>query len=80
MPNVPLAYRDSTGELAGTLDTDGHGLFGGLICFRGIKAEYRAVNSKAALFEILDRFTEQVQETHVCPEFERRTPGAGYRG
>ncbi|HEU4404403.1 MAG TPA: DUF6304 family protein [Polyangiaceae bacterium] len=58
----------------------GHGLFGGLACFRDNKAAYRAVRDKRSLFAIWDTMTEYVQETHLCPEFERRTPGAGYRG
>lgn len=58
----------------------GHGLFGGLACFRATKQAYRAVASKQALFELWDARTELVQETHVCPEFEPRRPGTGYRG
>jgi hypothetical protein len=58
----------------------GHGCFGGLACFRGAKEAYKKVNTKADLFQIWDRLTEFVQETYVCPEFERRSPGAGYRG
>jgi hypothetical protein len=58
----------------------GHGLFGGLACFRGNKAAYRAVKSKIDLFKIWDSMTEFVQETHLCPEFERRMPETGYRG
>jgi hypothetical protein len=58
----------------------GHGLFGGLACFRGNKAGYRAVRSKADLFRVWDTMTGFVQETFLCPEFERRSPGTGYRG
>jgi hypothetical protein len=58
----------------------GHGLFGGLACFRGNKAGYRAVTGKDDLFAVWDTMTEFVQETHLCPEFERRVPGTGYRG
>jgi len=58
----------------------GHGLFGGLACFRGNKAGYRAVSSKKDLFGVWDTKTEFVQETHRCPEFEKRAPGTGYRG
>lgn len=58
----------------------GHGCFGRLACFRDAKAEYRAVTSKGELFQVWDCLTEFVQETYVCPEFERRKPGAGYRG
>jgi hypothetical protein len=58
----------------------GHGLFGGLACFRDNKAGYLAVRDKHGLFRIWDTLTEFVQETYLCPEFQRRTTGAGYRG
>jgi hypothetical protein len=58
----------------------GHGLFGGLACFRGNKTGYKAVQSKRDLFGIWGTMTGFVQETHLCPEFERRSPGTGYRG
>ncbi len=58
----------------------GHGLFGGLACFRDHKAEYRMVNSKGALFQLWPKMTEYVQETYLCNEFEQRIPGSGYRG
>jgi hypothetical protein len=58
----------------------GQGMSGSLACFRGNKAGYRAVTGKKDLFEIWDTLTGFVQETHICPEFERRTPGTGYRG
>jgi hypothetical protein len=50
----------------------GHGLFGGLACFRGNKAEYLAVRSKADLFRVWGTMTGFVQETYLCPEFDRR--------
>jgi hypothetical protein len=58
----------------------GHGLFGCLACFRGNKVGYRAVAGKDDLFDVWDTMTEYVQEPHLCPEFERREPGTGYRG
>ncbi len=58
----------------------GHGLFGGLACFRDNKAGYRAVRSKADLFRVWGTMTGFVQETYLCPEFDRRQPGTGYRG
>jgi hypothetical protein len=58
----------------------GHGLFGGLACFRDNKAGYRAVRTKRDLFGVWGTRTGFVQETFLCPEFERRAPGAGYRG
>ncbi len=58
----------------------GHGLFGGLACFRDNKAGYQAVRSKGDMFRVWGTMTEFVQETHFCPEFERRAPRTGYRG
>lgn len=63
----------------------GHGLFGGMICFRHNKTGYLELPSgksfnKGAYFAVLSTVSEQVQETHLCPEFERRKPGTGYRG
>lgn len=58
----------------------GSGLFGNMLCFRDNKQEYLAVESKADLFRIWDTMTEFVQETYICPEFEKRVPGTGYRG
>lgn len=57
----------------------GHGLFGGMLCFRNRKAEYLRVTSKREFWTVgpCDRL---VQETYLCPEFERRVPGTGYRG
>jgi hypothetical protein len=58
----------------------GHGLFGGMACFRDRKDAYRAARGKIDLFALLDPTTLGVQETWVCPEFEVRAPGTGYRG
>ena len=63
----------------------GHGLFGNMICFRANKAGYLALPSgadfeKDAYFAVLGTVSETVQETYLCPEFERRKPGTGYRG
>jgi hypothetical protein len=58
----------------------GHGLFGGLVCFRNCKEEYLQVKSKSDLFRIWDRAAGLVQETYLCPQFQRRVPGTGYRG
>jgi len=55
----------------------GHGLLG-MSCHRGAKAQYLAVRSKSDYFKVPR--TEEVMETHVCPEFQRRIPGTGYRG
>jgi hypothetical protein len=58
----------------------GHGLFGGMLCFRNLKAEYLKVKTKLEFFSVHGRQDRFVQETYLCPEFERRTPGIGYRG
>ena len=57
----------------------GQGLFGGMACFRNLKEEYSHVKDKFDLFKILD-MAEVVQETYLCPEFEKRLPNTGYRG
>lgn len=58
----------------------GNDTFGTLACFRGDKQGYRSVHSKADMFVLWKKLTEYVQETYLCPEFERRLPGTGYRG
>lgn len=63
----------------------GHGLFGNMICFRANKAGYLALPSgedfeKDSYFALQDTVFDMVQETHLCPEFEKRKPGTGYRG
>lgn len=58
----------------------GHGLFGWMMCFRNLKAEYLKVRSKVEFWSVHDRAERLVQETYHCPEFERRRPGTGYRG
>ena len=63
----------------------GHGLFGNMICFRANKTGYLTMTSgedfdKGDYFAVLETVSETVQETYLCPEFERRTPETGYRG
>ena len=58
----------------------GNGLFGSMLCFRNIAAEYGQVSNKDSLWAVHDRFERQVQETNVCPQFALRKPGTGYRG
>jgi hypothetical protein len=55
----------------------GHGLIG-ILCHRGAKEQYLAVRSKADYWQV--PVTEEVPETHLCDEYERRRPGTGYRG
>lgn len=62
----------------------GNSTFGTLLCFRGCKNEYRAVRHarfrKDEYMTVMDMYTEMVQETYLCPEWERREPDTGYRG
>jgi hypothetical protein len=61
----------------------GSGMFGCIICYRCCKSEYLKVRDKDEYMEIMYRYVDQVdrvQETYLCPEFERRVPGTGYRG
>jgi Family of unknown function (DUF6304) len=54
----------------------GHGLFGGMACFRHFKQEYANVKSKDDLFKILHQ-ADAVQETYLCEDFEKRRPHTG---
>jgi hypothetical protein len=58
----------------------GNMAFGSMYCFRRLKAEYLAVRSKIDYMKLDDSKVEGTQETYLCPEFLRRTPGTGYRG
>jgi hypothetical protein len=55
----------------------GHGLTG-MRCHRDAKTQYLAVRSKADYWDV--PVTEDVPETYLCDEYERRVPGTGYRG
>src|SRR5260221_6389950 len=57
----------------------GHGLFGGMACFRKFKQQYANVRSKDDLFPILNN-ADVVQETYLCQEFAKRRPHTGYKG
>jgi hypothetical protein len=54
----------------------GHSEFGDMACYRNNKEDY--INSTDLFLRI--RPTESVQETYLCPEFQRRQLGKGYRG
>lgn len=58
----------------------GHGFFGSMLCYRNIKEKYKKVTDKSEFMEIMGRSIERVQETYLCPEFEVRKHGRGYRG
>lgn len=60
----------------------GNPAFGGMLCFRDCKDHYRKVRGKSDLFKLLEAVAKPmtVQETFLCPQFERRQPGTGYRG
>jgi hypothetical protein len=55
----------------------GHGMTG-IRCHRGAKEQYLAVRSKADYWPV--PVTEEVPETYLCEEYQRRIPGTGYRG
>lgn len=55
----------------------GQGL-AGMRCHRSAKEQYLAVRSKRDYWSV--PVTEDVLETYLCPEYERRIPGTGYRG
>ncbi|MFI0982503.1 DUF6304 family protein [Streptomyces sp. NPDC021093] len=59
------------------------GFFGALTCFRDAKDAYRAVEDRGALLDLWGSSSGTVQETHRCPDFERRPDagaGTGHRG
>jgi len=58
----------------------GHGAFGCMMCFRNVKSEYLAVQSKQDFWSVVDHYERYVQETFHCDDFERRLVGTGYRG
>jgi hypothetical protein len=58
----------------------GKDIFGDMRCYRDNRGLYLKVRTKREYMEIMGNFTEDVQETYLCPEFERRAPGTGYRG
>jgi len=60
----------------------GHGLFGCMVCFRDSKAEYRSVRGKSDFFKLMEAIDKplRVQETFLCPQFEKRQPRTGCRG
>lgn len=57
----------------------GSGIFGEMACFRNTKDEYLKVNSKIELSKLWEQRTEDVQETHLCHQFEKRPLGVGGR-
>lgn len=58
----------------------GHDIFGDMACFRRCKSAYLAVGNKRDYMGLQCPAVDTVQETYLCPEFERRRPGTGYRG
>ena len=62
----------------------GQGLFGSLACFRDVKEDYLNLGNtydiKRDLLILWEKHTEYVQEIYLCPEYEKRTKGTGYRG
>lgn len=59
----------------------GHGVFGNLDCYRDAKAAYLDVKTKGDLLKLMKQVrAAEVQETYLCPAFQRRKLGTGYRG
>ena len=58
----------------------GHSQFGGMLCFRNLKSEYLKVKNKQDYWLVHNRCDRWVQETYLCSDFKRRSPGTGYRG
>ncbi len=56
----------------------GKDAFGDMACHRNNKQQYLAVQTKLDYFSV--PVTEIVQETYLCPEFQKRVKGTGYRG
>ncbi len=55
----------------------GHGLTG-MSCHRDAKEQYLSVRSKSDYWSV--PVTEEVPEFYLCPQYQRRVPGTGYRG
>ena len=55
----------------------GHGLLG-MRCHRDAKEQYLAVRSKVDYWPV--PVAEDVMESYLCPEYDIRVPGTGYRG
>ena len=55
----------------------GSGIFGDLGCFRNTKSEYKRVKDKRALMLLWSQRADDVQEVHLCQDFEKRQPGEG---
>jgi hypothetical protein len=58
----------------------GYGAFGCMACFRNNKQEYLNIRGKTEFLIFFSKKTENVQETWLCSEYEKRIPGTGYRG
>jgi hypothetical protein len=58
----------------------GHSFYADMMCYINAKEDYKKVSDKRTYMEIMGINTENVQETYLCPKFEVRKAGAGYRG
>lgn len=58
----------------------GSPMFGGMGCFRDKKQAYLKVSTKSDLLTLWDPDLEQVQETYLCEDYQKRIAGTGYRG
>lgn len=50
----------------------------GIACHRDAEEQYLAARSKSDMWSV--PVTEVVPETYLCPQYQRRVAGAGYRG
>lgn len=64
-----------TCQFAGYSPYGGYDMFG-INCHREAKTRYLAVRSRNDY--VADLVTEQVPENYLCPEYQYRTPGAGF--
>jgi hypothetical protein len=70
----PAQYHDRFGEEITSIQNDGKILH---------KQEYLGVKGKIAFFQFDHKYgkkAERVQETYLCPQYEKRVLGTGYRG
>ncbi|MEO5930885.1 MAG: DUF6304 family protein [Candidatus Kapaibacterium sp.] len=59
----------------------GQPLYGGMGCFVEIKDIYLSCQDKDDLINLWNNYeSPAVTETYLCPKFELRIPGTGYRG
>lgn len=58
----------------------GQAFWGTMLCYEHIREKYSQVKDKDEFMEIMEEYNGIVAETHLCPEFQIRKKGTGYRG